>query len=525
GKNQDSAEREKMSNRSKEENELKEKEIKPKEPLTEDEKNLLKIIDDNRDKLVELCQSLVRIDSRTYDPSIYSDLSEIFDFVKGYMEREGFKTETFYCPTRDPHDNPDNKWINMIAYFDDYENGASPGSSAGVNEAGIKKGKSLQFQGHLDIVPFTEEKWTSGIPPLSGLIKDGKIYGRGAVDMKGGVAAMMIAMIALKKAKVPLNGRLQMWFVPDEEIDAYYGARFMVKNHFDKINTDATIIGEPTGQSPVKAPVIVNGEKGINWFKLRFFGAAGHGSMPKEKSNSLNKAVRFMSNIKKWPLPKVKPPLTMMDAIKVILSRYSIGQLLKILKAANGEEPNPYDEDGVNLGAFFKTTVSFNIIKAGNKINVIPDICDLGIDMRTLPGINTQDLITSIVNYAAKLNYRVKVPEGYINPLENDKKISKRPIDIEIEIISSHEGSYVSTDTEFFKTLSNSFEAVFRRRSAYFFAPGGSDAAHLRSAGVKNVLLFGPGGGNAHSANEFVNIDQLINCAKTYLLTAYRWLK
>lgn len=487
-----------------------EKQVKSPVPLTPEEAQLLQKVDDNREELIQLLQQLIKIESRQFDPFTYNSVDEIFDFVTNFMKKLGITTENY--PSDFPYDGPNGekglKYPNLIAKMQ-----------------GTHEGPTLQFMGHLDVVPYTPEKWDADIPPLGGIIKNNRLYGRGAADMKGGVAGQMLAMKILKQSNIPLKGTLQMYFTPDEEIDGPYGAHFMAVHHLDKINADATIISEPTGQSPLQSPALILGEKGCQWYRLRFYGAAGHGSMPKKKSNAINKALKFMSNSKKIKLPQVKPPLSLKYMVKSLLNRYKIKDLIKILSATEEAEPDPRDEDGYALGVFFNTTLSFNQIKAGTKVNVIPDICDLEIDIRILPGIVTQQVIDALVNYAAKIGYRMEPPSQFTNCQKNNSKIQVRPIDIEVIPIATARGSFESIESPFVKLMGDSFEAIYNTSRVFFFAPGSTDGTHIRNQGVKNVVVFGPGGGNTHSANEFVEIDQLINCTKVFLLIAYRYLQ
>ncbi|MHA1338422.1 MAG: M20 family metallopeptidase [Promethearchaeota archaeon] len=492
-----------------------EKTIIPKENLTDEEKKLLELVDKEKDNIIDLLKKLIEIDSRTYDSTIYSDLNQIFNFVENYLSNYGFQIKKYYAPHKDKSGkiHEDKKWPNLICVYNGNEG---------------EEGKILQLNGHLDVVPFTEENWKEGTHPLKPTEMDGRLYGRGSVDMKSGVACAISAMRIFKQAAIDFKGKLQLWLVPDEEIDGHYGARFMVKNHFDGVNADATIIGESTGQPPIQSPVIIIGEKGMQWLRLIFKGASGHGSMPKKRSNSINKVNRFIANIKKLKLPKVKSPISPFYVLKSLLSRYKIKDLFKIVKQAAEEEPDPFDEDGVSLSAFFNSTLSFNMIKAGEKVNVIPDTCELCLDFRVLPGITTQDIFDSLADYATKLRFRIEFPEGYKNKQKYSKKFKKikdRPIDIQVEIITSHASTFEDPNSPPCQLMKKTFETIYRKNAIFFFAPGGTDATHMRNSGMKNCIVFGPSGFNAHSSNENVIIDDVINVTKTYLLYIYRFLK
>ncbi|MCP4761317.1 MAG: M20 family metallopeptidase [archaeon] len=488
-----------------------EKKITPEFPITEDERKLLGILDGKKDELTELLQKMVKIDSRNYSETIFNDRTEIFTFTEQYMKEAGFEAQLYpakFSSAEDEQDGKDLYYQNLIITFD-----------------GQKSGKTLQFNGHLDIVPFNEDKWNPETPPLGGIIKEGKLYGRGASDMKAGVACMLMAMKVLKEGNAKFNGKLQTWCVPDEETHGVYGSAFMIKNHFDKVNADATIISEPSGVKPLESPAFGFGEKGPHWLKLTFFGAAGHGSMPKPNSNAFRKAVRFVSNSKKLKFPKQKAPTSMMQLLKSILNRYKIFDLPKLLKGFGEIDKNPYDEDGISFKSINKNTISFNKINAGSAVNVIPNICDLEVDIRALPGVSTQGILSSIANYATKLNYKIDLPEKYENPQNLNEKIKKRPVDIKLSIITRAEGSTDDINSEFGQLLVKSFKAIYEVAPVTFFSPGFTDAGNMREGGMKDIFIIGPSGSGAHDINEYVDLDSLINATKVYLLTAYRFLK
>ena len=295
---------------------------------------------------------------------------------------------------------------------------------------------------------------------------------------------------------------------------------FMVKNYLDKVKADLTIISEATTIPPLISPMIQIGEKGPNWIHLTFFGASGHGSLPKPKSNALEKAVRFMHSIKKMHIPKKKSPLTLKDMFRMFLSRYKLGDLLKILKS-NTLEKSPYDEDGNGLFRMFNTSYSFDRLLAGTKVNVIPDNAELEIDFRALPGVSTQMILTAIADYCTALGYRIEFPDLYINPQKTKKSIQTRPVDIQLSIITRADGSIKPLNSEATKFISDTFEAVYQVKAAYIFSPGFTDAGNLREEGIKNIFVMGPSGGNAHAENEYIDLESLPNIVKEYLLIAY----
>ncbi|MBN2152866.1 MAG: M20 family metallopeptidase [Candidatus Lokiarchaeota archaeon] len=487
---------------------MSEKEI-PARPLPEAEAALIARVDEHKDELVALLKELVAIDSRVVNLETFSDQSRIIAFVEAFMKGAGASCEQYHCPHPHAPAASGQSWPSLIA---------------GI---GARGGKRLQFCGHLDVVPFTAEGWATD--PLVAVEKDGKLFGRGTADMKGGVACQMMAFKILAGAGIPLKGRLQMLFLPDEEMNGEYGSQFMVREHKAAIDSP-TIISEPTGQPPIKSPAIIVGEKGHAWLKLKFLGASGHGSMPKQRSNSINKATRFVEQRSNLRLPSAKPPLSLANMLRSLLGRFSLGSLLRIARAPPAEAPDPYDKDGIGVGNFFKSTISFNQIHAGTKVNVIPSTCVMEVDIRVLPGITLQQVIDSIVDYCTDLGYVIRLPEGFRNLQREAWKerweafLLEHPFDVELSVISSTPGTFEDPGRPFTQLLSDAFEDVYHVKSVHFFAPGSSDAVFLRGGGISDVVLFGPTGGHTHDANEFVDIGDLVKMTKVFLLVAYRML-
>ncbi len=485
--------------------EILEKKIKPGQPLTEFERELILKIDDYKDELIKLIQDLVRIDSVNLSEDMYNERNEIFRFMEDYLKKHGFQTNPVRVPF--PGGTDDQFYINLIASLE-----------------GVNPGKSLQFNGHLDTVSYNPENWDADTPPIGAVIKDGHIYGRGSGDMKSGVAAMVIAMRALKESGADFNGKLQLWCTPDEETHGAYGSDYMVKHHADIVKTDATVISEARSQSPLVTPVITEGEKGPHWLKFIFFGAAGHGSIPKPNSNALNKAVQFMANAAEYfIIPGRRLPINSFTYFRQYLKRYRFFDLLRLLLKKKAVA-NPYEKDKRRLRDSFETTYSFDVIRAGRKVNVVPDRCELDVDFRVVPGLSTQRLFDAIADYCTRLGYKVELPEGIRNKQERLRSFRDEPVDVRVEVITIGEGFIVDRRSPFGKLLSEAFEAVYETAPVFTFASGFSDAGNMLAGGMKEVFNIGPHGYNHHNANEHVDIESVVSVARLYLLTAYRFL-
>jgi succinyl-diaminopimelate desuccinylase len=485
--------------------EIKEKTITPSQPLNPTEEKLLSLVDAHRQDLIDLLQKLVGIDSVNISEDTYSERNKIFHFTEKYLKKAGFKTQLIKVPF--PGGKPEEYYLNLIA-----------------SHGGNAPGKSLQFNGHLDTVAYNADNWKKETQPLSGFIKEGRMYGRGAGDMKSGIAAQIMAMKLLKESKEAFNGRLQLWCTPDEETHGSYGSDYMVKNYPQIVKTNATVISEARSLKPLQTPVFTIGEKGPHWLKFTFYGAAGHGSAPKQKSNALNKAVRFMSNSRKlFKIPRPKLAVNTVTLWKSFLQRYTIPDLVSLLtrKTVNA---NPLEKDRIRMGMAFETTYSFDLIHAGQKVNIVPDLCELDVDFRVLPGLPSQELFDAIADYCSRLGYKVDFPKEFKNKQQDSGKFADEPVDINVSIITIGEGFLIDKDTQFGKIIARAFEAIYKTAPVYAFASGFSDGGNMLSGGMTDVFNIGPEGFNHHNANEYVMLESVIAITKLYLLTAYRYL-
>ncbi|MFX1309336.1 MAG: M20 family metallopeptidase, partial [Promethearchaeota archaeon] len=158
------------------------------------------------------------------------------------------------------------------------------------------EGKNLLYNGHMDVVPpGNEEEWK--YPPLSATIKRKKyIYGRGATDMKGGLAAMVIALKILKKLNLTLAGNLILNAVADEETGGEYGTKWCIDNKLQSIKPDFTIVSEPTRLKPLPHVISV-GERGRLVVKIITNGISTHSSWPFMGKNAIYMMSEIIHNL------------------------------------------------------------------------------------------------------------------------------------------------------------------------------------------------------------------------------------
>jgi len=245
----------------------------------------------------------------------------------------------------------------------------------------------LVVHGHLDVVPANAEDWS--VEPFSAQIKEGMIWGRGAIDMKN-MDAMIIAifrMWARKGIKPPRN--IVLAFFADEEAGSLFGSRWMVANHPEVFAGCTEAISEVGGFSVTVAGgkrlyFIEAAQKGIHWMKLSASGRAGHGSMmnPENALTRISEAVSKIGNYE-WPQRYTKTVKILFKKIaEVTGKKYDERDLRPLL-----DEIGPMAR---MIGATLQNTANPTMLDAGYKANVIPQSANAVIDGRFLPGLESE---------------------------------------------------------------------------------------------------------------------------------------
>lgn len=281
----------------------------------------------------------------------------------------------------------------------------------------------LLLYGHVDVVTTENQDWK--YPPFSGEIADDFIWGRGALDMKGGVAMMLSAFMRAKVNQLDLPGDVILCIVSDEEAGGEYGAAFMVNEHAELFENVRYAIGEFGGFSLTLGserfyPIMV-AEKQICWLEATFHGSAGHGSMP-ISGGAMAQLGQFLMTLDKKRLPVHITP-----AVRTSLEAFT-KELNGVTKLILGQLLNPIMTDtilnllGEQLKIFdplLHNTVSPTILHGGNKINVIPAQVSVELDGRLLPGYTPDDLIREMRDLVGQdVDFEVKGYESY--PSEPD---------------------------------------------------------------------------------------------------------
>ena len=285
-------------------------------------------------EVVNLCRDLVRF--KSVNPP--GDELEIAEYVADVLRNAGLTVEMVpHTLTR----------ASVLARLEGPSTVLSTGSG---------KVPALLYTGHLDVVPVGAEEWLHD--PFRGEVVEGKLWGRGSSDMKGGDAAMIAAAKVLAAANLPLKGDLILAFTAGEEGEQLGATELAARP--DLAPVQAVVVAEPSYNDVYVA------EKGAFWLKITTQGKTAHGSMPQLGQNAIKMMVALLSEL---------------DSLAV-----------------------PHHAEHPLLGGF---TRSMNTIAGGVSTNVVPDRCEVTIDQRTVPGQDHGAILRQVEELIADLGRRL----------------------------------------------------------------------------------------------------------------------
>ena len=363
---------------------------------------------------------------------------------------------------------------------------------------GTGEAPALVLQGHVDVVTTANQKWDQ--PPFGADIIDGYLWGRGALDMKGGVVMMTCAVLrALAEGKRPA-GDIVLTILADEEAGSDYGARFVTEQHPEQFAGARYAIGEGGGSAQYLGdkrfyPLMV-AEKQVCWLRTRFTGPGGHGSSPLRNGAmaKLGKALTTL-NSSRLPVHLTEAMGLMLDG----LARIAPPEL----QAAVAGLRDPATADATldalyasgtplarALDALLHNTVNATVVHGGFKTNVIPSDIALELDGRVLPGFSADDFMAEL------------------HTLLGD--------DLPFEIIR-HDPGTADVDMSLFPLLAGIVEEMDAEAAVIPSLVGGfTDGRMFTRLGIQNYgflpVKMPPGvnlGSTIHAANERIPVEGL----------------
>lgn len=329
-----------------------------------------------------------------------------------------------------------------------------------IAELGNGNGPTLLFNAHIDTVSSGDHSmWATD--PFLAFQAYGNIYGRGAGDDKGSVCAQIMAAILLRRAGVPINGKLIINPVSDEEANSCRGAKWLIESN--QLLPDMVIVGEQTNNR------IAVAERAVVFVRITITGKACHGAMPWVGSNATVHMSDFIQAIKKEVIPQ-------MESVK-----------------------HPY---------LPLTTISPTHIDGGIQVNIIPEKCALELDCRLTPGVSEVELLDSFDRILRRLSHNKEQYQYEIEVTNSEKGVV----------------TDTKIDSELVVSISEAYEKVMGKWPEYTGYMQASDGRVFARRQIP-IVIFGPGDPKlGHSPNEFVPVSQVIEATKILAFTAIKLL-
>ena len=355
--------------------------------------------------------------------------------------------------------------------------------------------RALMLCNHTDVVPVEAQYWD--MPAFEGVIQDGKVYGRGAVDMKGCGVMQLIAFLLLKRQGLKLKRDIVFCAVPDEEAGSDWGMVWLCEHRPDVVDVEFELSeggGGTTrfGREEAKLFSVATNEKDICWLRLTAVGRPGHGSVP-HYENSAVYLVQALNRLVDWDRG-----LTFTPDTEAYVARLADAGLMPPLSDRAAVEERI--KNSPELLAMFINTLNLTMLDAGIKANVIPAKSEAVIDCRLLPG-------------QAKDEWMDRVRE----------QIADERIAVELYSPDQGEPARVDWDTELFRTIN---AVVKESMEDAIVVPGmtigGTDNRFLRERGIPAYgfipcLLSPEERRGFHGNNEFLTIENLnMGCELMY---------
>jgi succinyl-diaminopimelate desuccinylase len=412
--------------------------------VSQDRATLLQWVDEERERIVAFFRAFVRCRS----PNPPGDTTEAARFIGDFLRSEGLEFRVIA-----PHD----KMPNLVAAFD-----------------GASAGKHLVLNGHIDVFPVGDGVgWTQD--PWGGDLVDGKIYGRGACDMKAGTSASIFTYAFLHRIRRRLKGRLTLTAVSDEETFGPWGARYLVEHHPEVLG-DCLLNGEPGSPYTIRF-----GEKGPLWleFKIRTKGA--HGAYTHASESATRLAQRLIGDL---------------EAVTRIESNIS-DNLARSLEAARESVDKAMGKGAADIVP--KVTLNIGVIEGGLKVNMVPSACRFEADIRLPLGV-TREQVMAVVHRVLAGYPQATVEEMNFNP-----------------------PSYCPPDGAMVGIIQENVQSLRGFKPQPIVSLGGTDARLWRYRDIP-AYVYGPFPYGMGSADEHVDLEEFLHIVRVHLLSAYDYL-
>lgn len=384
---------------------------------------------------VRLLGELIRLD--TSNPPGNEEIA--VQFLEGTLSKEGIRSEVFM---------PAPRRANIVARL-----------------KGKKAGRPVVLLGHLDVVPAHDEGWVE--PPFSGAVRDGFIYGRGAIDMKSQVVCHLLAFLDLHRSGVTPERDIIFLATADEETSGPFGVEHVLHKVDDLpqasfVFSEGGFIVEEGGLTHARVSV---GEKQVCWFMMRARGRGGHGSIP-HHDNANDKIVRAAHRIiaEKRPL---RPTPIVTRYLNGLLKGKKIGGMAfsSLREALRDKDFRDFVENDPTLNSLLTNSVALTMLQAGDKVNVIPPESVAYFDARILPDVEHEAFLNKVRKTAGP--------------------------DVEVSLVNETHSVPSPYNTPYFRHIAKAVRTVVGPIPVLpFMTTGATDLRHFRSLGITAYGLF-----------------------------------
>jgi len=404
-------------------------------------------VDGKRDELIALTQDLIRIPTLNPPGEFYRDICE---FLDKRLSGRGFTTEMVRAFGTPGDSDKYPRW-NIVA-----------------RREGRHAGECVHFNSHIDVVEVGQG-WT--MDPFGGELKDGKIYGRGSCDMKGGLATSIIAVEAFLETWPDFDGAIEISGTADEETGGFGGVAYLSeKGFFSPEKVQHVIIPEPLHKDRVCL-----GHRGVFWAEIETHGRIAHGSMPFLGDCAVRHMGAVMAEMEASLFPALAAKRTDMPVI-----------------------PEGAKQSTMNINSIHGGQVEPEAGFTGLPSPVVPDRCKMIVDRRFLLEENIEDVESEIRDVLEKVK-------------------SERPtFKYDMKEIHRVIPTMTAKDAPVVSTVAAAIEAVMDKKPEYVVSPGTYDQKHIDRIGrMKNCIAYGPGILDlAHQPDEYIEVGDMLDSAK-----------
>ncbi|MFN4273775.1 MAG: acetylornithine deacetylase/succinyl-diaminopimelate desuccinylase family protein [Aliihoeflea sp.] len=407
--------------------------------------SLLRAVEDRRQAVVSLTQDLIRFPTVNPPGEAYTPCAE---FIATYMRRLGFQTQLIRGEGT-PGDTDRFPRTNVVARRE----GRSPGPV-------------VHFNSHIDVVE-EGHGWT--VDPFAGVVKDGKVYGRGACDMKGGMAASIIAVEAFLQVYPDFPGAIEVSGTVDEESGGFGGVAHLARlGFFSKPRVDHVIIPEPLNKDR-----ICLGHRGVWWAEIETKGEIAHGSMPFLGDCAVRHMGAVLHAFEEELFPLLDSKQTEMPVVPEGARRSTMN-----INSVHGGQTEDY--------------------RPGLPSPNVPDSCRMTIDRRFLLEESLDEVKGEVISI--------------LDRLTRDRPKFQYDIRDVMEVLPT----MTERNAPVVTAVAEGIREIFGREPDYVISPGTYDQKHVARIGhLHDCIAYGPGILDlAHRPDEWVGIDDMVESAK-----------